>query len=238
MTRRAVVSVATGPYVKGLDRIGEAGALVGAFAALVSWRDMLPPGCPSHSGRPYAFKAYALQYAAQESAADTLLWCDASILPIRPLEPLWERIERDGIWFSRNGWTNAQWTADSAYADLFPGVPIDEARAMNAKIPHVVATAFGISLRTEIGRAFLAAYFRLASETTAFCGPWKNSDAWSHDRRTGPCGPPSTLGHRHDQTCASVICARLGVTLTDPPDVFAYRGGETEKTILVADGAY
>lgn len=180
-----------------------------------------PPGCPPHLERAYAFKAYALN-AAADDGADLLLWCDSCILPVRSLEPLWARIERDGYWFARNGFSNYEWTADSAYPDLFPGESLEDARAINRTIPHVVATAFGLNVRSEIGRAFLDEYFRLASETRAFCGPW-----------TGGIG----VQHRHDQTCASVIAWRLGMKLVDPPEIFSYPPGD-ERTILIADGAY
>jgi hypothetical protein len=268
---RAVFNVATGPYVRGQKRLAEALKKFGGFGEhFISWADQLPPNSPPHTARsrnekhphvsgsyvppdiwyeanPYAFKAYALQSAYTHRARPTtLLWCDASIVPIAPLEPLWERIERDGYWFSDNGWSNAQWTADSAYPALFPACFMpgcsecwDEARAANAKIKHVVATAFGISLDHDKGRDFLAQYIRMA-DAGAFKGPWWNSNRMENVGKAGaaPCGPPTTLGHRHDQTAASVIAWRLEMKLTAPPDVFAYRGGEKENTILVADGGY
>lgn len=248
MNHRAVVNVATGRYVKGHDRlVCKIAELPACGVSLRTWSDKLPPGSPSHQNVPYAFKAFALRDAAQHY--DTLLWADASILPIKPLGPLFERIERDGYWMSNNGWSNYEWTADSAYPDLFSehrrsfNYDLGAAYAMNRTIPHVVATTFGISLKHPLGKAFLDEYFRLASETKAFCGPWVNSnhhpvfDPNAGDRYA-PCGPLDVRGHRHDQTAASVIAWRLGFKLTNAPEIFAYRGGEKENTILVADGAY
>lgn len=255
---RAVVNVASDSWVRGQNRLHKRLHEMGEN--LVLWTNQLPPGSPPHrlhgafagtqeKNIPYAFKAYALVEAAKQY--DTLLWADACILPVQPLESLWERIERDGYWMSRQGYSNYQWTADGAYPDLFPQIfkRYEEniarltARAKNREISHVVATTFGISLAHEKGIEFLAEYFRLASETTAFCGPWQNSAATrvpgrNTDRSAGRCGPDDVLGHRHDQTAASVIAWRLGFNLTDPPDVFSYRGGETDKTVLIADGAY
>ncbi len=106
----------------------------------------------------------------------------------------------------------------------------------------MATTAFGISLAHPTGRAIFEEFFRLASTTRAFHGPWRNSNSPDYpmagEKRMGPCGPPDVLGHRHDQTCLSVIAWRLGCVLDSPPDTFAYRGGENEKTILIADGAY
>ncbi len=254
MTRAVVCVATTREYQKGMARLLECGKLANAHTTM--WKS-LPAHCPMHSNVPYAFKGYALQEAAQHW--DLLLWCDASILPIRSLEPLWERIERDGYWFSKNGWNNYEWTAALAYPDLFPSrllVPplsIGHAVALNKSIPHVVATSFGLNVKHPIGKAFLEDYYRLASGTKAFCGPWINTahpsatpmrqERW----RYGHCGPADVRGHRHDQTAASVIAWRLGMQLTDPPGIFAYSKrridgtlhleDQDERTILLADGA-
>jgi hypothetical protein len=236
--------------VKGQARLGN--ALQVEACEFAHWNG-LPGEWPSHQDKPYAFKAYALKDVVDHYYHDLLLWADSSILPIRSLEPLWERIERDGYWFSRNGWNNYEWTADSAYPDLFPSEgwgrtdliealqPLPHARTLNRTIPHVVATTFGINVRHPKGRAFLDEYYRLASETRAFCGPWINSNQpgiIANPPHCSPCGPAGVRGHRHDQTAASVIAWRLGFELTDPPNIFAYKGGETADTILVADGGY
>lgn len=211
------MNVATGHYVHGQKRLSSLLAV-----PLVQWSDALPLHSPAHKDVPYAFKAWAL-FEASRQGYSTLLWADACIIP-RDLTPLFERIERDGYWMSRNGWMNSEWTAESAYEDL--GVTKEQ----NRQIPHVVATAFGVSLRHFKGAAFLAEYLRLA-QTKAFCGPWRNTPET-------PCGGNHVLGHRHDQSAASVIAWKLGFDLTDPPDIFAYSGGETENTVLIADGAY
>lgn len=267
--RRAVVCVATTErYQRGMARLSS--ALCGDTSLPLMFRE-IPATWPVHEDKPYAFKAYALRQAML-AGADLVLWADACILPVRSLEPLWERIERDGYWICRNGWTNYEWTADSAYPDLFEPerkaavemvnqlaksmgdergyIPTAEAtagelprlREYNKRIPHVVATSFGLNLRSDIGKAFLAEYFRLASETRAFCGPWRNlnNQACPTSHAT-VCGPADVLGHRHDQTAASVIAWRLGMKLCDPPEVFAYgKAGEPtdERTILIADGSY
>jgi hypothetical protein len=216
-----VVNVATGDhYVKGQKRLTQA---LGSSATMLAWTNILPVGSPSHSEVPYAFKAFALQDAAARGNS-LLLWADASILPVGPLGPLFDRIYEDGYWISRNGWMNSEWTADSAYADL--GI----SRADNAKVPHVVATAFGVNALHPKGRAILAEYVRLA-KTRAFCGPWRNCPET-------PCGGLGVLGHRHDQSSLSVIAWKLRLKLTDPPEIFAYKGGEIASTVLLADGSY
>lgn len=247
---RCIVNVATGTYLGGQRRLWANQFLDGfgrihngqlwnenAECMLMTWADMLPPGTPG--GIPYAFKAFALK-AAAEAGHDTLLWADASILPIAPLEPLWETIERDGAWICRNGWQNSEWTCDSAYPDL--GVTREE----NKLVPHVVATSFGLSLAHPIGRVIYEEYLRLA-QTNAFRGPWWNRNhpeyaryphVYMGRRWCESCGPPDVRGHRHDQTALSLLAWRQGVRLTDAPKFFSYCGGEMDGTVLVADSRY
>lgn len=247
---RCVVSVATGAhYRKGQERLTEWLAAHGENYRI--WNDSsgLPAGSPTHDECNYAFKAYALAEALKEH--HTLLWCDASIIPLRSLEPLWERIERDGYWIFKAGWNNYQWTADSAYADLFvpgfvgSGHGIEDSRSCNRGIPHVATTAFGFSMAHAKGRAIFDEFYRLATTTKAFHGPWRNSNCPNpvnpNEKRAAPCGPPDVFGHRHDQSCLSVIAWRLGCQLTSSPNILAYgKLGEPqdERTILLADGSY
>lgn len=227
---RCIVNVATGAYVRGQDRLASCPLIADALTLFC--RDEMPPGSPSHADIPYAFKSFALRAAADQGAT-VLLWADACILPIRPLEPLWEKIEREGAWISNNGWKNSEWTCDSAYSDL--GVTREE----NEQIPHVVATVFGLNLGHPTGKGIFDEYLRLA-QTNAFKGPWWNSKHPDYQGRLGayPCGPPTTRGHRHDQTCLSVLAHRFGVQLTNAPELFAYSGGQTDNTILIADSTY
>jgi hypothetical protein len=232
-----IVNVATGQYQFGQARLLVEARNVWPNVDMYSFNEQTGPGdiskraWPTHQAKPYAFKAYALAEVAGMGYTK-LLWCDACIRPgAASIERIWHHVEQHGVWLSRNGWSNYEWTADSAYPDLFPVVSLEVGRILNRKIEHVVATAFALDLDTVNGRAFFDEYYRLASETTAFCGPWTNTDET-------PCGPADVRGHRHDQTAASVIAWRLGIPLTEPPSMFAYAGGETADTVLIADGAY
>jgi hypothetical protein len=226
-----------GNYYRGQLRLKKAMEAQGE--RVMAWSGGVPRGCPEHYSKPYAFKAWAMQEAAQNF--DLILWADACIIPTRSLTPLWDRIREDGYWLSNNWWTNYDWTAYSAYPDLFPDLTLYEACEQNKQIMHCAATCFGLNVRHAMGKAFLGEYFRLA-QTQAFCGPWINSNYNGSNAglggRMAPCGPPDVRGHRHDQTAASVIAWRLGWELTTGPNIFSYPDGANETTILVADGAY
>jgi hypothetical protein len=258
VTKRCVVGFADTPHFRrGLDRIYRTFNAQG-LSTQKCWTS-LPPGCPTHHQSQYCFKSFTLDLAAKEGF-ETLLWCDSCIVPIRDVTPLWEHIESEGYWIARNGWTNDIWTADSAYTDLFPEFftgqadkdnpwpcesilsPLEQARKCNSRIPHVVATTYGLSMRHSVGRELLAEMLRLGTTTTAFNGPsWNTNNAECirpHTSRCGPCGPPQVRGHRQDQSALSVLAWRMGLTLVDSPRFFAYAGGQREDTCIVADGGY
>ncbi len=225
---RAIVNVTIGgrtvePYGPLADRLKEKMEALGE--TVISWRDQWPSGCPTHDETPYAFKAFALKQASKTHRS--LLWADASIIPLGPLDRLWDLIESQGYWFSENlphgeygrPWTCGQWTADSALE------PLGITREQSFTFPHIIGTAFGLDLRYGIARDFLSEYYRLAREGTAFRGVWSNHDrGLSRDRRV--------LGHRHDQTAASVLAWRLGMKLTTPPTWIVDGIPPTEETVL------
>lgn len=226
---RAIVSYASGGFIPGQARLR---AAIQGQCPLVSWTNDLPPGSPSHYEVPFAFKSWALRGAAEQGFT-SLIWADACILPIRPVDTVFEQIERAGYFIMRNGWPNKMWTADSAYEDL--GITREE----NEGIEHVVGGCYGFDLTHPVGEAIFNEQLRLA-QTRAFCGPtWnRNHPTYGKNLGAGPCGDETVGGHRHDQTALSVIAARHGCKLTEPPNIFCYKGAETDKTVFIADGSY
>jgi hypothetical protein len=222
---RAVVCVAThGKYIGCRERLRSILARQGE--TFIAWGAELPPGSPSHQEKQFAFKFHAIREALRMGYS-TILWADSSIIPLRPLTPLWELIEAEGYWFSMNlpwgktnipPWSTGAWTCDAALE------PLGITREESFQIPHVIGTAFGLNLRFPIAQQFLKSYGELA-EGTAFCGPTVNNHGEaSADRRV--------LGHRHDQTAASVLAYRLGMKLTTPPTWIVDGIPATQETIL------
>ena len=100
--RRAVVNVGTGDvYRRGQEALRKSIEKFGN-CDFVSWTDPLPEDWPSHEDIPYAMKAFALREAAKDH--DILIWADSAVVAIRSMEPLWEKIERDGAFVPLNGW--------------------------------------------------------------------------------------------------------------------------------------
>lgn len=218
--KRAIVNVATDRYVPGQRRL----ASMVTDADLLIWTDAMPPNCPPHKVTPYAFKPFAMAEALGRKY-DAAIWVDACVVPVAPLADLWTHIEREGYWFPNNGWNTGQWCADSALE------PLGITRAESFGIPHMVATAMGLDLRNARTLEFLHLWLEQARDGRAFRGPWRNDVGEAS-------GDSRVLGHRHDQTVASVIAWRLGMRFINPPKFFAYKGGETAETVLMANGAY
>lgn len=237
--RRCVVDVATDNFHAHQRRLSRQLRHLDPGANQRFW-NRIPTEWPRHIDKPYAFKAFALNDILMMDMADTVLYLDSVILPVRSLEPIWERIERDGYWLAKNNhYTNYQWTADSAYDALFPNSWIGHSREVNKEIPHLVGGAFGLNLKSLVGKKFLTDLYQLASQTNAFCGPWSNRNFPGHhvycDDMMGTCGPADVMGHRHDQTAISVLAWRMGLEATEWGDILGYPPGNN-RSILIVDG--
>lgn len=215
---RVVVSVATSPHhihnqlrlYRQLKR-----------EHMMFW-DQLPEGSPPHSQEPYAFKVYAIEKAIAKGY-DSILWCDSSIVVLKPLEPLWKLIESQGYWFSKNyDYNQGQFCNDEALKIM--GRTREEAFG----IPQVVGGCFGLNID-------------LASTANLFLWRWGTllrMGAFRGDRGdlSGDADMTKFVGHRNDQACASEVCYALGMKLTDPPAWFAEQGRPiTDETILTVE---
>jgi len=218
---RYVVSVGTGNHGGKLVRLRS--QLIQQHENYALW-DVLPVGSLPHEQAPYAFKIYALEQAHREivDTSVTLLWLDSAVMILRPLGPIWRRIERHGYWFSQNHDYNCgEWTCDSALPIL--GITREEAFT----IPQIVGGCFGLNMRAPVAQEFMERWKEYAL-AGAFAGPWRND----HGEASLD---PRVQGHRHDQTAASVIVHRMGLRLTQPPRYFSDDGfPATEETILTA----
>lgn len=154
-------------------------------------------GCPSHEKIPYAFKAYVFK-KAQEKGYNVILWADASICLQQDASKVFNIIEEKGYWLMLNGWTSGEWCADTALA------PLGITREESFNYPHIMASVMGLDLRHPECVKFLEEYYEKANDGISFVGAWRN-------RNKEVSKDPRVLGHRHDQTAASIIAWRLGM---------------------------
>jgi len=237
----AVLNVATGRFMIGQKRLTESLKEMGSGIDIWRWGNHFPPGSPPQNRQrwplrsgeiPYRFKTYAIK-AVVEGGGRQVIWCDASIVAIRSLDPLIEYLRKTGYWLVNGGWNVGQWCADSALA------PLGITREDSFQIPLCVGGAFALDLEHPLGRAFFGDL--VAMDDAAFCGPWTNK----HQQASAD---PRVRGHRHDQTVMGVIAHRHEMKLIESPRFFDYGNSKmltkpdgsalSEETILVADGNY
>jgi hypothetical protein len=95
------------------------------------------------------FKPHGIT-AALRRGCDDLLWLDASCVAVRPLEPWFTQIARDGYLLFTNGRNRlGEWASDVAL-DIFS---LSRDRAM--QIAEVNAAAIGLSAGSPLAREFL-----------------------------------------------------------------------------------
>lgn len=194
-----------GWYPKGSARLERSLIHHGFDGHIQTWKDSLPPGSPTHQQVPYAMKVYALQWALDNGYHSTL-WLDCSAWCVKYPRVHLEAMGRDGYYLVHSGWQCDQWTNDNCLK--YFGITREEAK----DIPMISSGIMGINFATELGREFFA-QLKGAMHAGAFHGSWThNPEEGSGDRYRG---------HRHDQSCASLIAHRLGMKM-HPEQVYDY----------------
>lgn len=196
-----------GWYAKGSERLRRSLIYHGFAGEIKLWKDELPPGSPTHEECPYGMKLYAMQWA-MEQGHQSILWLDSSAWCVKYPRVHEQAMGRDGYYLVGNGdWKVDQWTDDHALAHF--GITREEAR----NIPLVSGGIIGLDFRNEIAREFFKRY-AAAMNAGCFNGPWTNP-AWT------PEGESRHRGHRHDQSCASIIAHQMGLYL-HPEQTYDY----------------
>lgn len=198
--RVALCSVGVGAhYPQALDRLEASLDRVGYAGERYLWRGALPKRCPPHYHAPYAFKPWSL-FLCQLDGVDIALWADAACVAMRPLDSLIRHVEEHGAYFHGPDHSTGLWTNDRTLAAF--GVTRDAAMS----IPMICAGTLGLDLRNERARLFLRRWLRGAEEGL-FAGQWTNE-------RGTESSDPRCLGHRHDQSVASLLIHELALPMT------------------------
>jgi hypothetical protein len=159
-------------------------------------------GSKAHIEVPYQFKVYAIE-KARKMGYDVVLYCDASIYAIKNVMPVINHIIEKGYLMEYCGFSVGEFSTDWCLNAL--GINRDE--AMN--IPLHSAGFTGLNFKNELAKSFFEKWYECAKEEITFCGDWNNdNNQCSLDKRC--------LGHRHDQTTASIIAHKLGIERINP----------------------
>lgn len=141
-------------------------------------------GSPKHVDNPYAFKIYCFQKAL-ERGYRKILYVDSSVYAVRNIQPVFDRLNRDGYVMQEAGHYINKWTTQPVI-DYF-GVTREQ---LGDSVLYGNAGFLGLDFDTEIAREFFLGW-KKSMEDGMFKGSWDD--------------------FRHDMSCGSVIAWKLGM---------------------------
>jgi hypothetical protein len=197
-----------GWYAKGIDRMERSLIYHGYAGDMLFWRDEYPPGCPSHSDYPYAFKPYAFAEAFRRGYK-VVLWLDASFWAINNPMPIFDYIQDHGLYFFKSGYSLAQTAPDRLL-----GYGCIEKREDLREVSEFATGAVGINIENPKGQMFFNEWLD-AADDGMFAGHRAHNDADSSHLLF--------LHARQDQSAASMILHNMGIkTAGEDQDYVAY----------------
>jgi hypothetical protein len=200
---KCVVSFAdgAGDYRKKLLRLQES-MRRHTDADLLMFTDYKQINSEPHQVIPYKFKAMAINEAINKGY-ELILWCDSPIVAVKPLDYLFDHINRKGyVFFDNIGHPLGRWTNDKCL-EYFK---VSREQAMDIKM--IMACCMGFKVNNLTAGRFLADYIALADKL--YPGTWAD--------------------HRHDQTVASFLIHELQMKILKGQETFfAY---ESHRNVL------
>ena len=207
---KAIINFASGRYDKGQNRLRQSLIDVGFDGDFFGWRNEIDIGSPPHKENPYAFKIYAFEKALSMGYTK-ILWVDASIWAVKPLDPIWETVDRLGYMKQYAGHLVGWWANDRSLE--YFGLTRDEAMKMEM---HGNGGFFALDFENVTAQQFFMNW-RQSMLDGIFKGEWTNNNKTeSQDERC--------KGHRHDMTCGSIIANQLEMKAYVENTLMAYVG--------------
>lgn len=192
-------------YPRGVDRLKASLSEHRWPGDVIAWKDEWPdqawPNDCVYNVKPAAFShAIAQGYR-------TIIWGDASVYAVDDMARFLDVLRHKGMWLASSGYNAAQ-TATDAQLEYF-GVTRDEAERM----PDTATGLFGVNLDYDYARHFIEEWIRAG-----------RNGAFKSDRRhAGQSRDSRFLFGRQDQSCASLIAGKMGLTLDVWSDFVSFR---------------
>lgn len=214
-SRRAIVNHAYGGFGTGQDRLDRSLDAVGFRGGRVFFKDYLP-GCPTHEEQPYAFKIFVIREALRQGFT-SIVWVDARVWALKPLDPFFEILERDGVYFMEGEVGPGKAYMDSRCSDdalARSGLTRDQA----ASVPMFGGSLYGLDFTHPTTKEFFDEWWAwyeaglFKSFTINTINREKMYAGGYRGRSEGfVSADPRVLGHSHDEACASFIAHRMGL---------------------------
>jgi hypothetical protein len=200
-----------GWYRKGLERQIREFDRVSPGYELQGWLNVLPRGTDriimdgwDYTG--YAAKPNAMRYA-KDYGADVVLLIDASVYPIKHIEPLLDYIWEHEYYFAPAGFSIGEWTND----EMLRHFNLDRDHAMS--IPDVASGIVGMRFGASGLCEKALSLWCTSTLLPGFAAPHSNAlaaDKRHHYRNVGFVSyDPRCSGHRQDQSALSLIANKL-----------------------------
>lgn len=200
--KKCVINWAKGAwYPEGQARLVKSLRKVGFSGDILTFTEESEVGCPPHNQVPYAFKPYAINFAVSKGY-ELILWCDASCWAIKPVDGMFEEIEKNNYMFFHNC-SCGPYSSDASLASF--GISREE----SFNIPMLMGICMGFNMKSEVCQEFQRRWFEKANDGVTFPGSWYN-----HNKEVS--ADPRVMGHRHDQTAASLIAHQLDMKFIVP----------------------
>jgi hypothetical protein len=214
--KHCIVNFSNNLFIKGQNRLVESLKQFNYQGDVVLFNSFEKVGSKNHVEVPYQFKVYAIN-KAKEMGYDIILYCDSSIYAIKDIMPVIYYIIDKGYLMEFCGFSAGQFSTDICLNEF----KITRDEAMN--IPLHSAGFTGLNFKNEKAIKFFNEWFKSAQEEISFKGDWNNNDLQcSQDIRC--------LGHRHDQTTASIIAHKIGLDRINPTFMqYKYEGTELKE---------
>ncbi len=224
-----------GWYARGVARLIDSLHRHSPGYELQAHVNVLPFGAPAnviedgYDYTGYSCKPFALA-DARNSGADIAVLLDAAFYCVRDIGPLVDHIARNGYYLCRNGNQVGAWSSDRCLERM--NVSREDAFGIEEVSSYCVGLNFSDGRCTDLlhrWMGFAADRLTFPGPHTAIGGGGRNAGFVSYNLRV--------KGHRHDQTALSVLAHRLGMNkLSERPMFTAYKGHESEATVLVNEG--
>lgn len=213
MIDRVIVSTVAGDHYDALQP-----------ATFRSYQRWSPETAFMFSSAPLGQWEYSWKVAAIERARRYgyryVLWSDVSFKAIRPIDPLWRRIQGHGFFVQKQG---DSWLWNWVSDDALGRYGIDRATARN--IPLCFSGLVGFDFSNMVAVEMFERWKALAD---SFAGPHYNIPGQTPVRRGNKYDghvsfDEGVQGHRHDESALSFVLWKMGLT----PDI---------STLLEVDG--
>jgi hypothetical protein len=184
-----------------------------------------PRGCGHFAWKPYVI----LHGMGQCAGGDILIYADAGIEFIAPVQHIIDRMDQD-VWLFGNNWEHAHWCKRDVVDEVWP---------LHGRLSHgpvlIRETYDGPALTwSRFGKQAQASviFFRVSDYSRAFVAEWLKWCLFEGGRLIDDSpsrlpNHPEFREHRHDQAILTTLAYREGIKLHYWPAVYN-RGGSPE----------